>query len=719
MLKKKKYLTLFIMLSLIFLLPVKVGAETIISEPTFSVPAGLYTEEFDLTITSDVEDASIYYTIDGSVPSVGNATTYPYANPIKISNTPLREKPSPFFSGTVIRAIVVGPEGSISKTATASYFVDNNIFNRYSMPIISITTDNANLYDNSIGIMAPSNTKNRGKEWERPIHFEYFDKDGNLQLSQDAGIRLHGGASRDWAFKSLRIYARSEYDEQTQFEYDFFSSSVIPALVNSGEKQDDIITKFKRLLLRAGGNEGTAGDATFFRDALSQALMTNTKLDLQAYSPAVTFINGEFYGIHNIRERQDDKYIEDHYDIDENEVVIYEFTYEEGTGKQQPVISSGSESDLEFYNTLLEFITKNDLSKKENYEQVQQWLDIENFVDYQIINIYGANRDWPGNNCKAWRVRTEYNPEAAYGLDGRLRYLVYDMDFNFGLYNMRAVNMNSLADATKAGGTEWPNQDGSTLFLRKLLENEEFQTYFNQRFLDLLNTNFDKDSVITLIDQISGYYSNGAIEEQKTRYFLLHDWHRNIEAVKMFIDKRPAIVKSHLAGKFKLGKMYFLSIGVANETNPLGGKIQINTITIDGNSKGVINGVWKKSYYEKLPTLLTAIPDEGYEFVSWSGASDSTEPTIDASMLYNDSGDVNLTPIFRLISANGEETKESATTDYENDNIDEALDTKDEQKQSNQNNNSTFYIISLIIITALFILVVVSYVRQNRKNNHS
>ncbi len=714
---KKTSIFLLFLMTFLFLFTGSAFAETRVSEPVFSVPAGLYTEEFDLTISSSTAGAKIYYTLDGSIPVPGNTTTYEYTSPMRIGYQAVREQDSRFFCGTVLRAVALDSNGNQSKVVTTSYFVDSNIFTRYQMPIVSLVTDAKNLYDGFIGIMSPFNTQNRGREWERPVHFEYFDQDGELQLTMDAGIRLHGAASRDWAFKSFRLYARSEYDEQTQFEYDFFGSSVIPAQVDSGDKLGKKITKFKRLLLRNGGNEGTAGDGTLFRDALTQALMTNTSLDLQAFRPAVTFINGEFYGIQNIRERQDEKYIEDHYDVDENEVIIYEFEYNE-TGAQVPVISTGEDSDLVFYQRFLDFVREKDLSVQKNYEQLKQWIDIENYVDYQIINLYGANRDWPGNNCKAWRVRTEYDPEAPYGLDGRLRFLVYDTDFCFGLYNARAYYMDSLSDALKVGGTEWPNQDGSTLLFRKLLENEEFKVYFCQRYLDLLNTSFDPDYAKALVDQIAVNYE-GAIEEFRNRFGLLHDWYKNVDTVKEFINKRETICKNFLAKKFDLGQLFFLSIGTGEEGKSLSGKVLVNTVMIDASANGVKDGVWKKSYYSGVPTLLTAVPDEGYRFVRWSGASDSTEATIDASSLGAQSSQVELTPVFEVLKEGETAPAASTQTDGKEAGQPAATEAKPVEKTVEKSESTTLYLVSIVVLVLIILLMAAYLLVRKRKEAKS
>ena len=724
LLRKSPIITLLLMIAFSFLIRTTAKAEVIVPPPEFSVPAGLYTDIFNLTLSTDSAGSTIYYTTNGSEPDITNKTTYKYTAPIEIGYTAIRETPSNYFCGTVLRAVAVGKDGSISDVATASYFVNKDIFTKYQLPIISITTDNDNLFNVNTGIMSPNNTKKKGIEWERPIHFEYFDKDGKQQISIDAGIRLHGAASRDWVFKSFRVYARTEYDDDDQFDYDFFSGSVLPAVVNNGEDRGEDITKFKRLILRNGGNEGTARDGTFIRDALAQALMVDTTLDLQAYIPAVTFLNGEFYGIQNIQEREDEKYIEDHYNVDENDVVIYDFWYDE-QGKQQIAVTNGEDTDAAFYLTINEFLNSKDLSVKENYEQIKKWFDIENYVDYQIINLYGANTDWPGNNCKAWRVRTEYDPNADFGLDGRLRWIVFDQDFSFGLYDQMRVYLDSITEATKVGGTKWPTQDGSTLMFRKLLENEEFKTYFCQRYLDLLNTNFDAAYANTLVDKMAAPYKS-VIEEFRMRFHTIGDYEENIESVKNFIISRGDICKLKLNSHFTLGKQFNLTVKtLGSNNNALDGKITVNTITLDSSSKGVVDGVWIKSYFDGLTTSLTAVPDEGYEFVSWSGSSDSTEPTIDASKLSLSSGDVTITPIFKAVSEVKDDKADNTLPADIIEPSDKAANAAEvlatgpsgEQKPG-LSKDSMMYLVSVILLIIIIVILIVYIVIQKKKRNH-
>jgi len=126
-------------------------------------------------------------------------------------------------------------------------------------------------------------------------------------------------------------------------------------------------------------------------------------------------------------------------------------------------------------------------------------------MDYQIAEIFGRNTDWPGNNIKYWRLRTnEYQPQAPKGHDGRWRWLMYDTDFVFGISGgADAYTHNTLEFATAIGGTSWPNPDWSTFLLRNLLINQEFQQNFINRFADLINTTFRSDRLINMITHLT------------------------------------------------------------------------------------------------------------------------------------------------------------------------------------------------------------------------
>lgn len=339
------------------------------------------------------------------------------------------------FKGTVVKAAVFSESGEqISETMVQSYFVGENILSKYELPVVSIVTDKANFYDEETGLY--TNYEESGSEWERPVHFEMYTEEGMLAVSQYMGVRLSGNSTRSYQQKSMRFYAKDSYDENhKKVEYEIFDG-----LTKS--YSDEPLTTFKRVLLRNSGNDNSS---TMIRDALMQELVSDLNLDTQAYQPCVAFVNGEFWGIYNIRERYDDQYFANHYDIDKDKVAL--FTIENTS--ITPVLDEGDETDLLHYETMWNFFNENSMTEEKNYKKALEYIDEDNFIDYYIANIYSGNTDWPGNNNVFWRYKTvngEYDSTVAWYMDGRYRWVIKDMDFGFGFQG--SASNNTLTHAT-------------------------------------------------------------------------------------------------------------------------------------------------------------------------------------------------------------------------------------------------------------------------------
>lgn len=340
------------------------------------------------------------------------------------------------FKGTVIKAALFSEDGTrLSDIQVESYFVAENIFTRYGdLAVISLVTDADNLYDEETGIFV--NPNGSGAEWERPVHIEMFEADGTQVISQDVGARISGNSTRNNAQKSIRLYSKAGYDDENPvFEYEIFEG----LLDGTGE---DTLTTFKRLVLRNSGNDN---NNTQFRDALMQDLADGLDVDSQATRACVVFINGEFWGVYNLRERYDDHYFANVYGVDTADVTVLEISNSSTTAE----VSDGEADDIDYYNEMWNFFNDNDMSDADNYAKAQTYIDLDNFIDYYIVNIYSGNTDWPANNNVFWRYKTEnggYDENAAIEeLDGRYRWVLKDMDFGFG--QMGAVSSDTLAHA--------------------------------------------------------------------------------------------------------------------------------------------------------------------------------------------------------------------------------------------------------------------------------
>lgn len=621
------------------------GIKAQLSPPQFSLPAGFYQESVQLELSTVHQGATIRYTLDGSTPTESSPTfsgaitlTNREGDPNTISMIPTnqfgpghpyneewQEPAGEVKKLNIIRARVFFSGAEPSDPTTSSYLIHPEVENRFSFPVISISTDPENFFDNDIGIYVWGNNNNynqRGEDWERPVFFEFFEADGSLGFAQQLGARIHGGTSRSRPRKSLRMYARSDYG-QSWVNYQLFP--------------DKQLSQFKRFILRNSGNDW---DRALFRDAFMQNLVKDLDLDIQYSRPTIVFINGEYWGIHNIRDRFDTRYIETHYGLSEDEFTMME---------NNSVFDSGNEAGVAHYNQMRSFINNPGVSSTANYEHVKTLMDVDNFTDYQIAQIYFRNTDWPGNNLQYWRSFNDYNPDAPYGLDGRWRWMLFDTDFGFNLdFNYvqghpAGPAHNTLSFALQTGNNNWPNPDWSTFLLRRLVTNNSFRTGFINRFADLLNTNFREDVVLAKIDSLEALYIPEMVEhiQRWRRPVTVTSWQETLDSMRDFGQQRPGFMRQFIMQQFNIPGTYQLSLNV-NEVSQ--GYIQINRTDILPTTAGVTSDAypWSGTYFRSVPVTVTAQPRTGFRFVQWQGASTSSSPMI----TINPSGNATLTAIF-------------------------------------------------------------------------
>lgn len=621
--------------------PFFLSSAVFLEPPVFSAPGGFYGSEFYLSLESKNEDEITLYTLDGSEPDINNVEsdhdsyeinyfypeswktselitrtnqTYIYSEPIKITDrtgqnndlsdiiTTYREAPDiwwerPFdhvYKGTVVKARTYN--GSCySRTVTHSYFIGEK--DRYSLPVVSISTDPRNLFSNDTGIYVPGkiyfdeggtedafikkgNYRQSGQDWERPAHIEYFESNGELAFSQNVGLRIHGGGSRDWYLKSLRIYARSEYDAEGIINYEFFEPP--PEL--------ETASLYKRLLLRAGGNVND-----HIRDAAAHTIMSTSNAGIQRSRPVIHFINGEYWGIMHIRDRQDRFHLAYRYGLDPDNIIILNSPV--GIINDESKLEAGTMEDIHFYNDLYHYIVENDLSQDEHYEHVQSLLCIDSYIDYYIMFIYLANVDWEGDrHFRFWRVRETLNHP--YG-DGKWRIMIWDFDRAFESYNS-----NQLKKVI---------EDYELVLFTNLLENENFKNLFINRFADQINTTFHPERINRIIDD---HYES--IQEELDEHF--RRWGQNaarlsrIDSWKEFARERPDRQREQIMNIFNIPGTATLTL----RTDPSKGLIRINTIEIAEDTPGVEDpGNWSGIYFQGIPVQISAIPHAGYRFSGW------------------------------------------------------------------------------------------------------
>ncbi len=564
----------------------------------FSVSGGnLRTSSMSVLLsTKNNTEGSIYYTTDGSVPT-SSSTLYTGA--------------ITFTSDIVIRARVINDGQLPGPVGTETYVLTLD----HSFPIVSLSTNPENLFDYYTGIyeLGPNASSsnpyygaNFWQDWEKPVHFEYYDKNGIKQIDQGAGVKIYGAWSRAHPQKSLALFARKEYGDGS-FSYKFFDS-----------KDND---KFEAIVLRNAGNDFYYAH---FRDGMMTTAMSEIGVEYQGIQPTAVYINGEYWGILNMREKINEHFVSDNTHIDANEVRILESTYE-----TNGVIENGEGTK---YVEMLNFVQTNSLQTDDNYEYVCSVIDIENFIDYYLIQTYVDNTDWPGNNNKFWNTTNDAS---------KYRWVLFDTDFGFNLYGNQNYTNNTIAYASSETLTGLHNEEWATLLFRSLMENTEFKKKFVQRGCDYLNTHWQPDSINPIIDDFTALYTTEMVAHCDRWDLDYTNWSNQPARMKTFANNRPTYYRSFLGSEmgFSGSRTVTLNVSPANS-----GTIKMNTLHPDDYpSTG--------TYFNQVPMELTAIPKPGYRFVRWSGSSISTNKNIS----YDISQNMSHTAVFEAIA--GEENK--------------------------------------------------------------
>src|SRR5690606_3182148 len=225
------------------------------------------------------------------------------------------------------------------------------------------------------------------------------------------------------------------------------------------------------------------------------------------------------------------------------------------------------EGDADHYNAMISYIETHNLSNEEHYEEVKTMMDVDNFIDYQTIEIFSGNTDWPGNNVRMWRLRTtQYQPGAPYGHDGRWRWMLYDTDFGFDLFNTLASDHNTLEFATEENGPGWPNPPWSTFLFRKLLESEAFRTAFINRFDDMLNSAFRPERTTGIIRKMQESLQP-EMAEHVARWKMprnVDNWRDRVDNMITFAEQRPSFQRQHIRDYFGLEHDITLTVNVSD-----------------------------------------------------------------------------------------------------------------------------------------------------------
>jgi hypothetical protein len=529
------------------------------SEIVFSNHGGLIENPIKLKISGNVGDEIIRYTTNSNEP---NKTSNQYLNELDITkNSVVRAK---IFKDGYI------PGVSVSK----SYIFDDT----YNLPIITLVSNRDSLFNEEKGIYVKG--KNANSQWpyyganfwsdkEIPVYFSFYEKDGSNPVSINAGLKIFGGTSRSNEQRSFSIHKRNRYDTK-DIKYPFFKNF----------EYDE----FESLILRNSGNDWLRAN---MRDAAFSQALTGSGLDYQDYLTVKVYLNENYWGLYHLREKHNEHMLASKFDIDAVDITRLEH------------VGALMEGNIKYYNEwkdLMNFYENNDLTIDDNYNYLNTKIDLNNFIIYNITNIFIGNQDWPGNNRKFW-----IHPE------GKWRWILFDTDFGFGIE--QDYNYNMLTHSTAENSSSYRNPPWSTILLRKLLLNPYFKTKFLNRFSDELNSRFLAENLKGIFNE---FYSNME-SEIKNHY---ERWGKdpkraedNLNVILEYCDKRPEIVREHLMNYFNINEYHNLNLKISNDNH---GYILIN------NNLEINQNEWSGFYFQNIELKLSAIPKPGYEFSHWS-----------------------------------------------------------------------------------------------------
>lgn len=527
---------------------------------------------------SDAGGYPIYYTLDGSIPGFESGF---YEDPIVFTATDE-------VRSCVLRARSYDEStGEWGDLFTRTYFYADSmetLKERFSTYIVCLTSDPYNLYDYEYGIMVegkirdeyvnspeyisgkltqPANFTQQGRDWERDAFVEILSPDGERLIAQDAGMRIFGHASRQYYYKSFKLYARKAYGNDT-FAYPFFAD-------NTHGADQKVQDAYQRLVVRAHGFDKSV---TLFREELFQTLCSQIEgIDSKSVAPASVWLNGGYYNFEWLQEVYDDTYMEENYglmqegdyyqklalrankltlsiakgktdsgDEDEEETV--------GTEEAEPVVETTDRTPEEEqaskdYHKMAEYAEK-DLTDDETFAELEQLVDIDNMIQYFAIETYIANWDWPLNNIKLYRYYSQNNVYGTGRQDGRWRYLYYDMEAGFNIYNEEPEDWLDIETV----------MEQNPLF-GAVMKRPDMQEKFAKYIELCIKEYFTEDRVRAAVEKLCGERDSELAESFAYKHSIdesytmnMDDVEQNKEVIYDFVEKRPEMMRQQIQELF-------------------------------------------------------------------------------------------------------------------------------------------------------------------------
>ena len=507
--------------------------------PALSIPSGFYPYNTTLFLEGDISTDEIRYTTDGTFPRISSDV---YSDGIVMTGH------------TVVRARVFGNKLP-SEEISASYFIDLN----KSFPVVSLIISPDFLWSDSIGIFYDEEVEKRS-EWERSSKIEYFI-DQSMGFETENEIRLFGATAMLLPQKSFSVFMNDHLNFQIFKNKD--------------------LADFDSFILRSSSDDW---NSTLFRDGFVHSMVQEKlAIDFQAYQPTVLYINGEYYGIFNLREKINEDYLKNNHGINKDNIDLLYFNYWENSVEE---LAGSSEKYVELIN----FLDSHDMTNNEEFAGIHQYLDLENYTNYITSQIYIGNRSF-NHNVKAWRKND---------VEDGFKWLIYDTD-------------RSYQDSWREIFLQIYNAD---TVLSQILENESYRNHFLQQTCSHINATYRKSYADFMIDSLKN-----TLEPEMPFHIekwgplggipSMDAWNNNIQLMKDFSTERKDTLLLRLNEFFNLEGQVSVHL---TKSPPKGGHVYIENILIPYHDS-------IHTYFKNIPVSLVARPNLGYSFLDWENIS--------------------------------------------------------------------------------------------------
>lgn len=527
------------------------------------------------------EGATLRYTTDGSTPSRTNGET---SETGKFRTAQSR----------VYRFVLIKDGYLDSPIVTRSYIRRQQSMN---MPVVSIVTDPAHLYSDSIGFFVKGTNGRAGKgtaelcnwnmDWDRPVNMEYITQDNVCRLNQEVWMSRCGGHSKGFTPMSFKLRASKDFDGQNTLDYAFFP--------------DKPYLRHRALQFRNGGNDF---DCRIYDAALQSLVRTSgIDIDLQDYQPVAHYINGKFMGTINMREPNNKHNVYANHGLSDDEIDMFEIDCDSGY-----VQKCGTRDAWE---ELLELSA--DASHDSAYDRILRKIDVDEFCNYMAVEFYLGNVDWPQNNCKAWRPIEE---------GGMFRFVLYDLDFacetNSPFSHFNGVATHTFCDLYDVPGVSHFTKEVELVRLfNNLMTNWHFALRFADTFCLVGGSVFEPDRCSQLIKKYASAVESVQMMESGYPGRNASPWPSAEKLIARLADRQnnvfPALqarLSDVLSGRVMRHVSFRANIPQADillkHGSPEDEKPDVMQVPLS-----------KFSGYMFLPATLEVVAPEGYRFIGW------------------------------------------------------------------------------------------------------